>query len=134
MKLLLCKISNSFDFIDRLDNSFDNNVGSFGGNLSGGQKQRISIARAVFDNPPIMILDEATSSLDSKSEKLVQNALENLMQNRTTLVIAHRLSTIQNADLILVMENGEIVEKGKHRDLLLKKGIYSKLINIQSFT
>ena len=128
------KISNSFDFIDRLDNSFDNNVGSFGGNLSGGQKQRISIARAVFDNPPIMILDEATSSLDSKSEKLVQNALENLMQNRTTLVIAHRLSTIQNADLILVMENGEIVEKGKHRDLLLKKGIYSKLINIQSFT
>ena len=128
------KISNSFDFIDRLDNSFDNNVGSFGGNLSGGQKQRISIARAVLDNPPIMILDEATSSLDSKSEKLVQNALENLMQNRTTLVIAHRLSTIQNADLILVMENGEIVEKGKHRDLLLKKGIYSKLINIQSFT
>ena len=128
------KISNSFDFIDRLDNSFDNNVGSFGGNLSGGQKQRISIARAVFDNPPIMILDEATSSLDSKSEKLVQNALENLMQNRTTLVIAHRLSTIQNADLILVMENGEIVEKGKHKDLLLKKGIYSKLINIQSFT
>ena len=128
------KISNSFDFIDRLDNSFDNNVGSFGGNLSGGQKQRISIARAILDNPPIMILDEATSSLDSKSEKLVQNALENLMQNRTTLVIAHRLSTIQNADLILVMENGEIVEKGKHRDLLLKKGIYSKLINIQSFT
>ena len=128
------KISNSFDFIERLDNSFDNNVGSFGGNLSGGQKQRISIARAVLDNPPIMILDEATSSLDSKSEKLVQNALENLMQNRTTLVIAHRLSTIQNADLILVMENGEIVEKGKHRDLLLKKGIYSKLINIQSFT
>ena len=127
------KISNSFDFIDSLDNSFDNNVGSFGGNLSGGQKQRISIARAVLDNPPIMILDEATSSLDSKSEKLVQNALENLMQNRTTLVIAHRLSTIQNADLILVMENGEIVEKGKHRDLLLKKGIYSKLINIQSF-
>ena len=128
------KISNSFDFIDSLDNSFDNNVGSFGGNLSGGQKQRISIARAVLDNPPIMILDEATSSLDSKSEKLVQNALENLMQNRTTLVIAHRLSTIQNADLILVMENGEIVEKGKHKDLLLKKGIYSKLINIQSFT
>ena len=127
------KISNSFDFIDKLDNSFDNNVGSFGGNLSGGQKQRISIARAVLDNPPIMILDEATSSLDSKSEKLVQNALENLMQNRTTLVIAHRLSTIQNADLILVMENGEIVEKGKHKDLLLKKGIYSKLINIQSF-
>ena len=112
------KISNSFDFINKLDNSFDNNVGSFGGNLSGGQKQRISIARAVLDNPPIMILDEATSSLDSKSEKLVQNALENLMQNRTTLVIAHRLSTIQNADLILVMENGEIVEKGKHRDLL----------------
>ena len=127
------KISNSYEFIEKLDNSFDTNVGSFGGNLSGGQKQRISIARAVLNNPPIMILDEATSSLDSKSEKLVQNALENLMHNRTTLVIAHRLSTIQNADLILVMENGKIVEKGKHEKLLSKKGIYSKLIKIQSF-
>ena len=127
------KISNSNEFIEKLDNSFDTNVGSFGGNLSGGQKQRISIARAVLNNPPIMILDEATSSLDSKSEKLVQNALENLMHNRTTLVIAHRLSTIQNADLILVMENGKIVEKGKHEKLLSKKGIYSKLIKIQSF-
>lgn len=127
------KTSNSYEFIEKLDNSFDTNVGSFGGNLSGGQKQRISIARAVLNNPPIMILDEATSSLDSKSEKLVQNALENLMHNRTTLVIAHRLSTIQNADLILVMENGEIVEKGKHEKLLSKKGIYSKLIKIQSF-
>ena len=127
------KISNSYEFIEKLDNSFDTNVGSFGGNLSGGQKQRISIARAVLNNPPIMILDEATSSLDSKSEKLVQNALENLMHNRTTLVIAHRLSTIQNADLILVMDNGKIVEKGKHEKLLSKKGIYSKLIKIQSF-
>ncbi len=126
------KISNSYEFIEKLDNSFDTNVGSFGGNLSGGQKQRISIARAVLNNPPIMILDEATSSLDSKSEKLVQNALENLMHNRTTLVIAHRLSTIQNADLILVMDNGKIVEKGKHEKLLSKKGIYSKLIKIQS--
>ena len=127
------RISNSYEFIEKLDSSFDTNVGSFGGNLSGGQKQRISIARAVLNNPPIMILDEATSSLDSKSEKLVQNALENLMHNRTTLVIAHRLSTIQNADLILVMDNGKIVEKGKHEKLLSKKGIYSKLIKIQSF-
>ena len=127
------KISNSIEFIEKLENKFETNVGSFGGNLSGGQKQRISIARAVLNNPPIMILDEATSSLDSESEKLVQYALENLMKNRTSLIIAHRLSTIQNADMILVMNNGKIVESGKHSELLEQKGVYSKLIKYQSF-
>ena len=127
------KISNSIEFIEKLENKFETNVGSFGGNLSGGQKQRISIARAVLNNPPIMILDEATSSLDSESEKLVQYALENLMKNRTSLIIAHRLSTIQNADMILVMNNGKIVESGKHSELLEQNGVYSKLIKYQSF-
>lgn len=127
------KISNSIEFVEKLENKFETNVGSFGGNLSGGQKQRISIARAVLNNPPIMILDEATSSLDSESEKLVQHALENLMKNRTSLIIAHRLSTIQNADMILVMNKGKIVESGKHSELLEQKGIYSKLIKYQSF-
>ena len=127
------KISNSIEFIEKLENKFETNVGSFGGNLSGGQKQRISIARAVLNNPPIMILDEATSSLDSESEKLVQYALENLMKNRTSLIIAHRLSTIQNADMILVMNNGKIVESGKHSELMEQKGVYSKLIKYQSF-
>ena len=127
------KISNSIEFIEKLENKFETNVGSFGGNLSGGQKQRISIARAVLNNPPIMILDEATSSLDSESEKLVQHALENLMKNRTSLIIAHRLSTIQNADMILVMNKGKIVESGKHSELLEQKGVYSKLIKYQSF-
>ena len=127
------KISNSIEFVEKLENKFETNVGSFGGNLSGGQKQRISIARAVLNNPPIMILDEATSSLDSESEKLVQHALENLMKNRTSLIIAHRLSTIQNADMILVMNKGKIVESGKHSELLEQKGVYSKLIKYQSF-
>ena len=127
------KISNSIEFVEKLENKFETNVGSFGGNLSGGQKQRISIARAVLNNPPIMILDEATSSLDSESEKLVQHALENLMKNRTSLIIAHRLSTIQNADMILVMNKGKIVESGKHSELLEHKGVYSKLIKYQSF-
>ena len=127
------KISNSIEFVEKLENKFETNVGSFGGNLSGGKKQRISIARAVLNNPPIMILDEATSSLDSESEKLVQHALENLMKNRTSLIIAHRLSTIQNADMILVMNKGKIVESGKHSELLEQKGVYSKLIKYQSF-
>ena len=102
--------------------------------LSGGQKQRVSIARAVLRNPPIMILDEATSSLDSESEKLVQEALEKLMKNRTSLIIAHRLSTIQKADIILVVKDGEIIEKGKHEELISENGIYSKLIKLQSFS
>ena len=101
--------------------------------MSGGQKQRISIARAVLGNPPIMILDEATSSLDSESEKLVQDALENLMKNRTSIIIAHRLSTIQKADTILVMNEGIISEQGNHKELIKANGIYSKLIKLQSF-
>ncbi|MGB3775287.1 MAG: ATP-binding cassette domain-containing protein, partial [Leeuwenhoekiella sp.] len=108
-------------------------IGDSGNKLSGGQKQRISIARAVLKNPPIMILDEATSALDTQSERLVQKALENMMMNRTSLVIAHRLSTIQNADLIVVMQRGEIVEQGKHQELLSKNGTYKKLVEMQSF-
>ena len=121
------------EFINKTIGKFDSNVGDGGEKLSGGQKQRISIARAVLKNPPIMILDEATSSLDSESEKLVQDALENLMKNRTSVIIAHRLSTIQKADLILVMNNGQIIEKGKHNELIELNGIYSKLIKLQSF-
>lgn len=128
------KIANANEFIEKIEDKFNSNVGDGGGKLSGGQKQRISIARAVLNNPPIMILDEATSSLDSESEKLVQDALENLMKNRTSIIIAHRLSTIQKADLILVMNNGEIIEKGKHNELLKSSGVYSKLIKLQSFS
>ena len=127
------KIANANEFIEKIENKFESNVGDGGGKLSGGQKQRISIARAVLNNPPIMILDEATSSLDSESEKLVQDALEKLMKNRTSIIIAHRLSTIQNADLILVINNGQIAEKGNHEELIKNKGIYFKLINLQSF-
>ena len=127
-------IANAHDFIEKFEQKYDSNAGDGGSKLSGGQKQRISIARAVLRNPPIMILDEATSSLDSESEKLVQEALEKLMKNRTSLVIAHRLSTIQKADMILVVRDGEIIEKGQHKDLLLKDGAYSKLIKLQSFS
>ena len=127
------KVANANEFINKTIDKFDSNVGDGGEKLSGGQKQRISIARAVLKNPPIMILDEATSSLDSESEKLVQDALENLMKNRTSVIIAHRLSTIQKADLILVMNNGQIIEKGKHNELIELNGIYSKLIKLQSF-
>ena len=127
-------IANANDFIKKFEKKYETNVGDGGGKLSGGQKQRISIARAVFRNPPIMILDEATSSLDSESEKLVQQALEKLMKNRTSLVIAHRLSTIQKADLILVISEGKIIEKGTHNELIGKNGTYSKLIKLQSFS
>ena len=127
-------IANADDFIKKFEKKYKTNVGDGGGKLSGGQKQRISIARAVFRNPPIMILDEATSSLDSESEKLVQQALEKLMKNRTSLVIAHRLSTIQKADLILVISEGQIIEKGTHNELIGKNGTYSKLIKLQSFS
>jgi subfamily B ATP-binding cassette protein MsbA len=116
-----------------LPNGIDTNIGDSGNKLSGGQKQRLSIARAVLKNPPIMILDEATSALDTESERLVQIALENMMKNRTSIVIAHRLSTIQNADEIIVMQKGEIVEQGKHQELLDKKGVYSNLVAMQSF-
>lgn len=126
------KIANAYEFIKDLPKGFDTNIGDSGGKLSGGQKQRLSIARAVLKNPPIMILDEATSALDTESEKLVQVALENMMKNRTSVVIAHRLSTIKNADLIIVMKKGEIVEQGNHDDLLAKDGMYKRLVEMQS--
>ncbi|TVZ27722.1 ATP-binding cassette, subfamily B, MsbA [Gillisia sp. Hel_I_86] len=127
------KIANAWEFVKDLPKGLDTNIGDSGNKLSGGQKQRLSIARAVLKNPPIMILDEATSALDTESEKLVQKALENMMRNRTSIVIAHRLSTIQNADLIVVMQKGEIVEQGKHSELLLKNGTYKRLVEMQSF-
>lgn len=126
------KIANAHDFIMEMEHGYDTNVGERGGKLSGGQRQRLSIARAIMKNPPILILDEATSALDTESEKLVQEALTNLMKNRTSLVIAHRLSTIQHADTILVMEKGQIVEQGNHETLIAQKGIYNKLISMQS--
>lgn len=126
------KIANAHEFIKDLPEQYETNIGDGGNSLSGGQKQRLSIARAVLKNPPIMILDEATSALDTESEQLVQVALEKMMMNRTSLVIAHRLSTIQKADLILVLRKGEIIEQGKHDELLSKKGDYYKLVNMQS--
>ena len=127
------EIANAWEFVKDLPNGISTNIGDSGNKLSGGQKQRLSIARAVLKNPPIMILDEATSALDTESERLVQVALENMMKNRTSIVIAHRLSTIQNADEIIVMQKGEIVEQGKHQELLDKKGVYSNLVVMQSF-
>ena len=126
------EIANANEFIQGLDHHFDTNIGDGGNLLSGGQKQRLSIARAVLKNPPIMILDEATSALDTASEQLVQLALENMMQNRTSLVIAHRLSTIQKADLIVVLNHGAIIEQGKHADLLEQQGEYHKLVHMQN--
>ena len=126
------KIANAHNFIMELENGYDTNIGERGSKLSGGQRQRLSIARAVMKNPPILILDEATSALDSESEKLVQEAITNLMKNRTSIVIAHRLSTIQHADEILVMEKGRIIERGDHDSLLAQNGTYSKLIAMQS--
>ncbi len=127
------RIANAHDFILHTENGYETNIGDRGAKLSGGQRQRICIARAVLNNPPIMLLDEATSALDTESEKLVQDALNNLMKNRTSLVIAHRLSTIQNADMIIVLENGEIVEQGKHQELISKNGTYRRLIDMQTF-
>tara|TARA_R110000868_G_scaffold29420_6_gene109372 strand:+ start:3369 stop:5189 length:1821 start_codon:yes stop_codon:yes gene_type:complete len=127
------KIANAHDFISELPQGYNTNIGDSGNKLSGGQKQRLSIARAVLKNPPIMILDEATSALDTESERLVQDALEKMMQNRTSIVIAHRLSTIQNADTIVVLQKGEIVEQGSHTQLLAKDGVYKKLVTMQSF-
>ena len=127
------KVANAYEFVKDLPAGIETNIGDAGGKLSGGQKQRLSIARAVLKNPPIMILDEATSALDTESEKFVQVALENMMQNRTSIVIAHRLSTIQKADNIVVMQKGEIVEQGTHSELMAKEGMYSKLVLMQSF-
>ncbi|MGV0965960.1 ABC transporter ATP-binding protein [Empedobacter falsenii] len=127
------QIANAEEFIVKMPEKYQESVGEGGSKLSGGQKQRLSIARAVYKNPPIMVLDEATSALDTKSEKLVQIALNNMMQNRTSLVIAHRLSTIQNADKIVVMEAGRIIEEGNHHSLIEKKGVYANLVNMQNF-
>ena len=127
------KIANAWEFVKDLPEGIHTNIGDSGGKISGGQKQRINIARAVLKNPPIMILDEATSALDTESERLVQDALENMMKNRTSIVIAHRLSTIQNADFIVVMQKGEIAEQGTHSELIAKNGVYRKLVDMQSF-
>ena len=126
-------IANADEFINELDDQVDYNVGDNGSNLSGGQKQRVAIARAVYSNSPILILDEATSSLDSKSEKLVQDAIDKLMINKTSIVIAHRLSTIQNANKIIVLDKGKIVEQGNHDQLIKNDSYYKKLIALQSF-
>ncbi|PWK80209.1 ATP-binding cassette, subfamily B, MsbA [Mucilaginibacter oryzae] len=127
------RIANAHNFIMETPNGYQTNTGDRGTKLSGGQRQRICIARAVLNNPPIMLLDEATSALDTESEKLVQEALNNLMKNRTSLIIAHRLSTIQNADLIIVLENGGVVEQGSHAQLMQNNGLYRKLIDMQAF-
>ena len=127
------KIANAHEFIMNTEKGYQTNIGDRGMKLSGGQKQRLSIARAILLNPPIMLLDEATSALDTESEKLVQDALNNLMMNRTSLIIAHRLSTIKNADQILVLEQGSVVEQGTHSELLLLNGVYKRLIDMQTF-
>jgi len=125
------KVANASDFIHKKDEGFHTNIGDRGGKLSGGERQRVTIARAVLKNPPILILDEATSSLDTESERLVQDAINNMMQNRTSIVIAHRLSTIRHADEIIVLQKGEIAERGTHDDLLAQGGIYRKLVDMQ---
>ncbi|MEO7529992.1 MAG: ABC transporter ATP-binding protein, partial [Sediminibacterium sp.] len=124
-------IANASDFIKQKEEGFDSNIGDRGTKLSGGERQRLTIARAVLKNPPILILDEATSSLDTESERLVQDAINNMMQNRTSLVIAHRLSTIRHADEIIVLQKGEIAERGSHDQLLAHNGIYRKLVDMQ---
>jgi ATP-binding cassette subfamily B protein/subfamily B ATP-binding cassette protein MsbA len=128
------KIANANDFIAAMSDGYQTSIGDRGSKLSGGQRQRLSIARAVLKNPPILILDEATSALDTESERLVQEALINLMKQRTTLVIAHRLSTIVHADEIIVMQSGEIVERGTHQELLNKNGYYKRLFDLQTFS
>ena len=125
------KAANAYEFIEKLPNGFDTVVGERGNSLSGGQRQRISIARAILKNPSILILDEATSALDTESEKIVQEALERLMKNRTALVIAHRLSTIKHADHIVVLQQGCVVEEGTHDELLALNGLYSHLYSVQ---
>jgi subfamily B ATP-binding cassette protein MsbA len=127
------RIANAHNFITEAEKGYQTNIGDRGTKLSGGQRQRICIARAVLNNPPIMLLDEATSALDTESEKLVQDALNNLMKNRTSLIIAHRLSTIQNADIIIVLDSGKVAEQGTHLELLQNNGLYRKLIDMQTF-
>jgi subfamily B ATP-binding cassette protein MsbA len=124
-------VANAHQFISKKENSYNTNIGDRGTKLSGGERQRLTIARAVIKNPPILILDEATSSLDTESERLVQDAINNMMQNRTSIVIAHRLSTIRHADEIIVLQKGAIVERGTHDELLQKQGYYYKLVQMQ---
>ncbi len=125
------KVANAYNFIELKEAGFDTNIGDRGSKLSGGERQRVTIARAVLKNPPILILDEATSALDTESERLVQDAINNMMQNRTSIVIAHRLSTIRHADEIIVLQKGEIAERGNHDELLAKNGIYRRLVDMQ---
>ncbi|MFZ1452510.1 MAG: ATP-binding cassette domain-containing protein, partial [Ferruginibacter sp.] len=125
------QIANAHNFIIQKEEGYKTNIGDRGGKLSGGERQRMTIARAVLKNPPILILDEATSSLDTESERLVQDAINNLMNNRTSLVIAHRLSTIRHADEIIVLQKGEIVERGTHDSLIEQNGFYKKLVDMQ---
>jgi len=127
------KVANAYRFVKTLPDGIETNVGDGGNKLSGGQKQRISIARAVLKNAPILVLDEATSSLDTESERLVQDALQRIMENKTSLVIAHRLSTIKNADEIIVLDQGKIKERGDHQALIQKDQLYKKLVEMQSF-
>ena len=127
-----CKIANAHNFIVESPEGYNTNIGDRGAKLSGGQRQRLSIARAVLKNPEFLILDEATSALDTESEKLVQDALTKLLKGRTSVVIAHRLSTIMNADRIFVIDEGRIVEEGKHKELLNKGGVYAKLVELQN--
>ena len=127
------RIAHAHEFIIQMEDGYQTTIGERGSKLSGGQRQRLSIARAVLKNPPILILDEATSALDSESERLVQDALNSLMQNRTSIIIAHRLSTIQHADEIVVIQQGEIIQRGKHDMLVEDEGLYRKLIQIQKF-
>ena len=125
------RIANAYDFISAFDLGFETPIGNRGVMLSGGQRQRIAIARAVLRNPQILIFDEATSSLDTESEQLVQEAIDRLLKGRTTFVIAHRLSTILNADKILVIQDGKLVDCGKHEELIARKGLYQRLYNLQ---
>jgi subfamily B ATP-binding cassette protein MsbA len=126
------KVSNSVEFIENLDNQFDTEIGEDGVTLSGGQRQRLSIARAIAKDSPILILDEATSALDTATEKLVQTAINKMQKERTTIIIAHRLSTIKNADRIIVLKEGEIIEQGLHKELINASGEYAKLNQQQS--
>ena len=125
------KVANAHNFIIQKEEGYKTNIGDRGSKLSGGERQRLTIARAVVKNPPILILDEATSSLDTESERLVQDAINNMMQNRTSIVIAHRLSTIRHADEIIVLQKGKIVERGTHDQLITQNGFYRKLVEMQ---